>query len=81
MDKFKYKTYRCEWQLQFITVDQYGKTMRVDRVIPFATYDEAKEARPNYAVEHKYVKERWIPKDATNDYQEVEISYREVEVK
>ena len=78
MTDFKFKTYRCEWQIQFITVDQYEQVTGVYRTIPFPTLEEATAARPEYAEPHQWVKSRWVPKDRTSDYQEVEINYKEV---
>ena len=81
---FIYKTYRCEWQLQTVNVDQYGQTMSVESYISYPTRAEAEAAREVYAVPNRHAM-RWHPKDAAgkavNDYQQVDIVYREVEVK
>jgi hypothetical protein len=80
MTGFTFKTYRCEWRVCWINVDQYGQEVDEYKFEPFPTREEALNYRALVAHEHQYVKERWIPNDATNDYQECVVRYREVQV-
>lgn len=80
MDDFKYKTYRCEWQLRFITVDQYGQTMKVTRKIAYPSLKAARDDLDFYAVENEWVKGRFHPKGDNNEYHQVDIGYEEVPV-
>lgn len=78
MGSFKFKIYRCEWQVRHINVDQYGKEMSEVSHWSFGTFDEAKDFRPTVAEQHQYVKDRWMPIGRTHDYCEVVIEYKEV---
>ena len=80
MTAFKFKTFRCEWQVVIQPVGQYGENDGGAVVISgWPTYEEAVADRPNHGYEHQYVKGRWVPNGA-NDYQNLEIRYKEVEV-
>ena len=80
MTDFKYKTYRCEWQIVNQPVGQYGEDTGVATILAmWPTYEEALADRPYHGYEHRYVKDRWIPNGA-GDYEMLEIRYREVEV-
>jgi hypothetical protein len=79
MVKFKYKTYRCEWQIQFINVDQYGYHTGVYKYIPFPTRDEAWDHMPQVAVKNEYTLQ-WHPKDEPSTYKVVSVVYKEVEI-
>ena len=80
MSEYKYKTFRCEWQIVSQPVGQYGENDGVAAVLlSWPTYEEAAADRPNHGYEHQYVKGRWIPNGAS-DYQNLEIRYKEVEI-
>lgn len=82
MSEFKFKTYRCEWLVKYIGIDQYGEEIYCYKTHAFTSYDEAKANLPLLAVEHEFVKSRWIPKDdLKTEYKQAVIGYREVEVK
>lgn len=80
MTSFKYKTYRCEWQIVSQPVGQYGEDYGQATVLwSWPTYEEALADRPNHGYEHEFVKDRWVP-NGSNGYEDLEIRYREVEV-
>lgn len=78
--EFKFKTYRCEWQVQSGSVDQYGQNFTSYKIESFATYVEANLYRPTIAKLNPHNK-LWIPNDAPHGYCETRINYIEVEVK
>ena len=80
-DDFTFKRYRCEWQLQCGTIDQYGRQFAPYLTFSFPTYEQAIEFRPTVAKEPQHQYGRWTPIDAPHDYCEVQINYVEVEVK
>lgn len=81
MTEFKYKTFRCEWQVVNQPVGQYGENDGAATVLrAWPTYEEALADRPNHGYEHKFVKDRWIPNEAADEYQILEILYREIMV-
>lgn len=77
---FAFKQFRCEWQVVLQNVDQYGQPMQNARTVLaiWPTVNEAYADMPNHAVAHPYVEGRWIPKNTTHGYQEVQVQYREV---
>lgn len=78
MTGFKYKTYRCEWQIVSQPVGQYGENDGEATVLwSWPTYEQALADRPNHGYEHEYVKSRWVP-TAAGDYEMLEIRYKEV---
>jgi hypothetical protein len=77
-DGWIFKTYRVEWLVQNICVDQYGSKVSVESSVPFPTQDAALTYRNKAAHQHKYIKERWIPNDPAHDYLECIIQYKEV---
>jgi len=78
MSSFKYKTYRCEWQIVNQPVGQYGENHGEATVLwSWPTYEQALADRPNFGHEHQYVKDRWVPTGG-NDYEVLEIRYKEV---
>ena len=80
MTDFKYKTYRCEWQIVNQPVGQYGEDAGVALVLAiWPTYEEALADRPYHGYEHQYVKDRWVPNGA-GGYENLEIRYKEVEI-
>lgn len=80
MSEFKFKTYRCEWQVQFHNVDQYGQTQNIYERFSFPTQEEAYEYRSTVATKNPY-NSIWKPNNAKHDYCEAIVSYNEVEVK
>lgn len=74
---WEHKTYRIEWCVMHVEVDQYGIEQGTLDTFPFATKGEAERFRPEVAEQHKYVKGRWIPKDAKHTYVETIIRRRE----
>ena len=80
MTDFQYKTLRCEWQIRFVDVDQYGVEEGTYKRIPFPTREEALAHLPEVAEESPYVKGRWHPKGYDSTYSIAKVSYHEVEV-
>jgi len=79
MGTFQIKTYRCEWQIVSQPIGQYEEHTGPTSVLAvWPTREEAVKDRVNWAVEHEYIKKRWIPKDNYNGYVRVDIVYREV---
>lgn len=77
MIEFEYRTYRVEWQVQSVTVDQYDQNPVIYARKSFATKSEAEEYRKQIAKPHQYTS-RWVPNDATHSY--VDCYIRRVEV-
>ena len=78
---FNYKTYRCEWQIVRYHVDQYGHIMYDQQFVvleSFSSQLEAKENLSKYAVEHEFVKGRYLPINYKGGFMEVDIRYKEV---
>ena len=86
---FKYKTVRCEWQVVIQGVDQCGMSTKDREVLTsWGSYDEALADLPNHGAESQQgIHGRWIPAPYKaspwlgNDYQILEVQYREVTVK
>jgi hypothetical protein len=85
MTDFRIKTFRCEWQVVIQQVDQYGHPfpyLGAGEVLSrWPTAEEAYADLPNHGFEHEYVKGRWIPNGGFSAYVQLEVQYREVEVK
>jgi len=78
MTGFKYKTYRCEWQIVSQPVGQYGENDGEATVLwSWPTYEEALTDRHNHGCEDEFVKDRWHP-NGGNGYKILEIRYKEV---
>jgi hypothetical protein len=83
MTEFKFKTFRCEWQvvIQQVNDDWSPRRDGITILAKWPTMDEAYCDLPNHAVESAYLKGKWFPKSAMHAYEVVEVQYREVEVK
>ena len=77
---YKYKTYRCEWQVQFGEIDQYGQNFKAYLTERFPTKELADEHLKIVAHQNPYNKV-WIPNDAPHSYCEAIVRYKEVECK
>jgi hypothetical protein len=76
--EFKHKVYRCEWQVQCGTIDQYGNNFTPYQSNPFPCREDALAFLPLVADESQFIKDRWIPKNAPHSYCEARINYQEV---
>jgi hypothetical protein len=83
MTEFKFKTFRCEWQIVIQQVNDDWSPRGFERTIlaKWPTAEEAYADLPNHANESLHIKGRWLPKSAMHSYEVVEVQYREVEVK
>ena len=81
MTDFRIKTLRCEWQVVVQQVDQYDQNVGQPTVLSaWPTYEAAYADLVNHGREHEFVINRWIPKTATNEFECLEVRYREVEI-
>lgn len=79
MSEFVYKTYRCEWQVISQPVGQYMESRGEPTVLSvWPDRESAVADRPNWAVESKYIKDRWLPKFDDDGYTLIGIDYRQV---
>jgi hypothetical protein len=74
-------TYRVEWCVEIVEVDQYEKEMSTLYVKPFPTKEEAEKHISEITTPDKYVEGRLIWKNAANSYHNCRIRRREVKVK
>jgi len=81
MTTFRTKTLRCEWQVVVTqqTYDyDYTRHTSAKVLSRWPTAEEAYNDLSNHGYEHKYVKNRWVPNDATSEYECLEVRYQEV---
>jgi hypothetical protein len=78
MDGYTYKTYRQEWRVNCVEVDQYDRNPQTYASASFPTREEAEAYRETIAAPHKYVVGRWVPNDATHSYVDVYVQRTEV---
>lgn len=77
---FRVKHLRCEWQVVVTEKDYLDRAINIARKLAaFPTHAAALEALPQYGQKHKYV-DKWVPHGAANEYQQLEVMYREVPV-
>jgi hypothetical protein len=76
MTRYNYKTYRVEWAIEFINVDQYGKPLDIYWSMPFPTLEEAKEHILTICSYDEHLM-RYRPLGTNSNYKEGRIRYRE----
>ena len=77
---WEYRTYRVEWQVQSVEVDQYDQNPRIYATASFPSREEADAHRREIAQPHAYVSGRWVPYDAPHSYVDCYVRYVEVRV-
>jgi hypothetical protein len=82
-DKFRIKTFRCEWAVVVQPVDLSGRDCGIPTVLTvWPTHELAVADLPNHGRQHECVSTRWVPLDENYDpeFTRIRIQCREVDI-